>query len=214
MVGGGGTVTASSRRLAAATAAAATAAAAALTAAALLTGILTAVPAQARTDGDPALVTDEQIAASIQSLDVGDAVIPIEIDNSLVELRTEQRSGAGVAVAISADVLFDFDSAGLTDEARTELGRIGAELAGATGTVSVDGHTDDVGDPAYNLTLSQDRADAVADLLRPVVPAGVSVTALGHGSMRPIADNSLPNGTDNPDGRALNRRVTVTYQLS
>ena len=170
-------------------------------------------PAAASTRGDPSLVTAAEIAASIQTLDLDEAVIAIEVDESLVELRTEERSDDSVAVAINADVLFDFDSASLTDAARTELGRVGAELAAATGTVSVDGHTDDVGDPAYNLALSQQRADAVADLLRSSAPAGVTVTATGHGSTQPVAANASPDGSDNPDGRALNRRVTVTYAL-
>jgi outer membrane protein OmpA-like peptidoglycan-associated protein len=179
----------------------------------LLAGLVSAAPAHAQTGGDPALVTDVEIAASIQTIDLDDAVIAIEVDESLVELRTEQRSGGDVEVSISADVLFAFASAELTDAARTEIGRIGAELHGAVGAVSVDGHTDNVGDATYNLTLSQRRADAVAELLRPAVAAGVTVTAVGHGSQDPVAENSLPDGSDNPDGRALNRRVTVTYRL-
>lgn len=179
---------------------------------ALVVGLV-APPAAAATRGDPSLVTAAEIAASIQTLDLDEAVIPIEVEESLVELRTEERSSDGVAVAISADVLFDFGSASLTDAARIELGRVGAELGDATGTVSVDGHTDDVGDPAYNLALSQRRADAVAGLLRSNAPAGVTVTATGHGSAQPVAANASPDGSDNPDGRALNRRVTVTYAL-
>ena len=180
---------------------------------ALLAGLVPATPAHAQTGGDPALVTAAEIAASIQTIDVDDAVIAIEVGESLVELRTERRSGGDVEVAISADVLFAFASAELTDAARTEIGRIGAELGGAVGTVSVNGHTDDVGDAAFNLALSQQRADAVANLLRPGVPAGVAVTSVGHGSQEPVAENSLPDGSDNPEGRALNRRVAVTYQL-
>jgi outer membrane protein OmpA-like peptidoglycan-associated protein len=39
------------------------------------------------------------------------------------------------------------------------------------------------------------------------------VTATGHGSRQPVAPNAAPDGSDDPDGRALNRRVTVTYTL-
>jgi OOP family OmpA-OmpF porin len=63
------------------------------------------------------------------------------------------------------------------------------------------GHTDAVGDPAANLRLSQDRADAV---VRWLVLAGVSsdrLEAVGYGDTRPVAEN------DTDAGRAENRRV-------
>ncbi|WP_308204998.1 hypothetical protein [Frankia tisae] len=65
--------------------------------------------------------------------------------------------------------------------------------------------------PAYNAILSQRRTSAVADLLRPTAADGVLVSAKGQGSADPIAPNTLPSGSDNPAGRALNRRVTITY---
>jgi OOP family OmpA-OmpF porin len=68
----------------------------------------------------------------------------------------------------------------------------------------VEGHTDSVGDDAYNLKLSQRRADAVRKYL---VDKGVPSTPLearGFGEAQPVADNKTA------DGRAQNRRVVLT----
>ncbi len=73
--------------------------------------------------------------------------------------------------------------------------------ANPTGAVEVQGHTDNEGDPAYNLGLSQRRADAVRDYL---IAQGVDperVTAVGYGPDEPIADNSTA------PGRQANRRI-------
>ncbi|MCA2977805.1 MAG: OmpA family protein [Myxococcaceae bacterium] len=74
-------------------------------------------------------------------------------------------------------------------------------------TVRIEGHTDDQGDDAKNLTLSQARADAVRDYL---VNKGIAATRLvaeGFGEARPIADNA----TD--AGRAKNRRVEFNFAV-
>jgi outer membrane protein OmpA-like peptidoglycan-associated protein len=115
-------------------------------------------------------------------------------------------------VDLAADVLFRFDSAQLTPAAKAELADT-ADLIRqkAKGTVRVEGHTDSVGSAAYNLSLSQRRAQAVRDALerlRSGRPTPFSVK--GFGATRPIAPNKNPDGTDNPAGRAKNRRVTVT----
>ncbi len=70
-------------------------------------------------------------------------------------------------------------------------------------TVSIEGHTDDVGDAQFNLGLSQNRANAVKDFL---VSSGIDASRLsasGRGENSPIASN------DNPTGRQQNRRVEV-----
>ena len=70
--------------------------------------------------------------------------------------------------------------------------------------IRVEGHTDSQGDDAYNLELSQRRAQAVVDYL---VGKGVDrarLQAKGFGEARPLADNRTR------DGRAENRRVVFT----
>lgn len=157
-------------------------------------------------------MTETALAASVRGLRLDDAVRELDPAASVVELRTEERRGTDVIVTVNADVLFAFDSDELTDAARREGARI-AERIG-TGTVLVDGYTDSLGTPAYNLILSQRRANAVAELLRPMVAAGVRVSATGHGAADPVARNTRPDGSDDPAGRALNRRVTITYSTT
>ncbi len=108
------------------------------------------------------------------------------------------RDFAGVIRGIT----FETGNAEIRSSSRRVL-ELGAEalLRHPEIVVEVQGHTDNLGDPAANLQLSQDRADAV---VRWLVLAGVSadrLTAVGHGETRPIAEN------DTDAGRAENRRV-------
>jgi outer membrane protein OmpA-like peptidoglycan-associated protein/uncharacterized protein YidB (DUF937 family) len=71
----------------------------------------------------------------------------------------------------------------------------------ATSRIEIGGHTDNVGDPASNMALSQQRADAVRDaLVASGVPAGMLV-ARGYGDTQPRASN------DSEQGRFQNRRI-------
>ncbi len=66
------------------------------------------------------------------------------------------------------------------------------------------GHTDNTGNDAINIPLSNNRAKAVADYLVSQGVAGDRVTSTGVGSSQPIAPN------DTPAGQAQNRRVDIT----
>ncbi len=77
-------------------------------------------------------------------------------------------------------------------------------------TLEVSGHTDSKGSVAYNQKLSLERAQSVIDYLTErgvpsnrLVPRGASV-------FENVAANYKPDGTDNPEGRSLNRRVCIT----
>jgi len=67
--------------------------------------------------------------------------------------------------------------------------------------IRIEGHTDASGDDAYNLRLSQLRADAVKHYLEQAGVAAVAMEAVGYGESRPVADNGTP------EGRARNRRI-------
>lgn len=102
------------------------------------------------------------------------------------------------------NVLFAFDSAELTGEAKRLLADVATRLTGANlVAVKVVGHTDSIGSDAYNQGLSERRARSVADFL---VAQGVPADKLsteGRGESQPVADN----GSD--AGRAENRRVEL-----
>lgn len=102
-------------------------------------------------------------------------------------------------------VNFITDSAELTTESRAILDRTAASLRRSPGVrVEVGGHTDSVADDAYNLELSQRRAETVRAYLIHAGVAADRLEAKGYGETRPIA----PNDTD--AGRARNRRVELT----
>lgn len=112
-----------------------------------------------------------------------------------------------IYVALPADTLFEFDKADIRARAETNL-RTLAELIGKTqGTVQLKGYTDAKGDDAYNLGLSKRRADAVRQWLIANGVADARLNAVGFGEADPVAPNQKPDGTDDPEGRAKNRRV-------
>ncbi len=122
-----------------------------------------------------------------------------------------ERTATETRVQLAADTLFPFDAATLTPAAQANLQRT-AELVreGGAGTVTVVGYTDAKGEEAYNLDLSRRRAEAVVAWLRG--QAGLDARpyeAVGRGEAEPIAPNAKPDGSDDPDGRARNRRVVV-----
>ena len=71
--------------------------------------------------------------------------------------------------------------------------------------VIIDGHTDDTGDPEYNMTLSKMRADAVKEALVEKGIAGGRIKTEGYGATRPLYPN------DSEENRALNRRVELKF---
>jgi OmpA-OmpF porin, OOP family len=101
-------------------------------------------------------------------------------------------------------LLFDFDSAELRPESITELERLVTFMGDVPfATALVEGHTDSIGTEAYNQGLSDRRAKAVFDYLtaRGVDPARLK--SIGHGELKPIADNATA------EGRQMNRRVML-----
>lgn len=119
-----------------------------------------------------------------------------------------------VRIALAADVLFDFDRADLKPDAEPSLSKVATVVkAYPSAQVRIEGHTDGKGADAYNQKLSEQRAAAVADWL--AAKGGVpraQVTTAGLGKSKPIAHNTKPDGSDDPDGRAKNRRVEVVVR--
>jgi outer membrane protein OmpA-like peptidoglycan-associated protein len=117
-----------------------------------------------------------------------------------------------VEVTLAADVLFDFDKADIKEVAAASLKEVGDLIrANGSGEIKIVGYTDAKGDDAYNQRLSEQRATSVKTWLatREAIPSARMVTS-GGGENSPVAPNTKPDGTDDPEGRALNRRVTIT----
>ncbi len=132
------------------------------------------------------------------------------LSGEITSFRVE-RTATQTIVEIASDVLFAFDSATLSPTAPAQLSRA-ADLIrqGGPGPIAVRGYTDFVGDDAYNFGLSERRALEVAGWL--ITSGRIERTRLrpsGLGEADPVAPNAGSDGQDNPEGRALNRRVVI-----
>jgi outer membrane protein OmpA-like peptidoglycan-associated protein len=126
----------------------------------------------------------------------------------------EQQSGRSLSMNLSGDVLFDYDKAALKPEAEVALKKVAVVLSQfPESKVTVEGYTDAKGAKSVNMQLSRDRAQAVKDwLVKNGGVAAASISTKGFGEQYPIAQNKNADGTDNPLGRALNRRVSIIVE--
>jgi len=104
------------------------------------------------------------------------------------------------------DVMFGFDKAGLSDDAKAQLDEFAAVVLAVEGEayIEIQGHTDNIGSEGYNLELGYKRAEAAMRYLN--MEQGVPLfrmNVISYGEYKPIADNSTK------EGRAQNRRVTL-----
>ena len=125
-----------------------------------------------------------------------------ELAKELASLRAQQ-TDRGLVLTIG-DVLFDAGKASVGPGAQRSIDKLSEFLKTYPKRhVLIEGHSDSFGNEDFNLKLSQQRADAVRDLL---VARGISagrIRTKGYGAKFPIVDN------DTPVGRQQNRRVEV-----
>ncbi|MBB5699011.1 OmpA family protein [Sphingomonas yantingensis] len=154
--------------------------------------------------------TEKIVGAGIGAL--AGAGIGAYMDRQERELR-ERTAGTGVEVVRRGDELvldmpsgitFDFDSSTVRPEFRSTLDQVADTLRRYEQTyVDVYGHTDSVGSDAYNQTLSERRAGAVASYLTTRGVQSARLATRGFGESEPIASN------ETEEGRAQNRRVEI-----
>jgi outer membrane protein OmpA-like peptidoglycan-associated protein len=139
------------------------------------------------------------------------AAIGSDLDRQAAELRSSLNANISVTnmggyllVNMPQDLLFATDSATLSGNLTNDLRAVANSLVRyPNSTIEVIGHTDNVGEAAYNQDLSQRRAFAVANVLRSSgVPAG-RIATIGRGEDAPVATNQTAAG------RAMNRRVEI-----
>lgn len=127
---------------------------------------------------------------------------------SLVTKSEVEVAGDEVLVELPSDVLFATAKHTLSAKAQKVVDEAGAKIAAAaaeTGEITVTGHTDDVGTDADNQALSERRAAAVADRLRPILGSGFTIRTVGKGE----TDPKVTGVSD--EERALNRRVEIEF---
>lgn len=137
---------------------------------------------------------------------------PNAIQAKIEDLRVRETE-TEIRLELAADVLFAFDSAEVRPEAGAALGRALELVRGkARGAVRIEGHTDAKGTKSYNDALSLRRARSVESWMRKNGLKGVPFETRGFGAAKPIAPNVKPDGSDDADGRALNRRVEIVMR--
>lgn len=126
-----------------------------------------------------------------------------EIDQSVPGAQVE-RVGEGIQVTFDSGLLFDFDSDRIRPDAAANLNELANSFVKYPNSdLLIVGHTDSRGDDAYNMNLSQRRANAAsAYLVSRGVPAN-RIRTSGRGEMEPVASN------DTEAGMQQNRRVEI-----
>lgn len=108
-----------------------------------------------------------------------------------------------------SNILYDYDKASLRPEAAASLEKLTTLMKDNPSLdVKIFSYTDSKGTDAYNMNLSQQRAESVVNYL---VRNGIDrsrLSAQGMGEKNPVAPNTDAKGKDNPDGRQQNRRTT------
>ncbi|MCG6964112.1 MAG: OmpA family protein [Acidobacteria bacterium] len=145
----------------------------------------------------------EQLEQSMTDLRSEKERLSSRLQGALSKVAETQKSARGLIVNLP-DILFDVNQATLKPEAQLALAKLaGILLIMPELNLRVEGHTDATGSDAYNLSLSQQRAEAVRQLLQEQGVAGDRITTVGYGKSRPIADNATA------EGRRKNRRVEI-----
>lgn len=128
-----------------------------------------------------------------------------ELEQQVPEAKVETvNNGEAIRVTFDSGILFGVDSSTLSANARNALTRFAQNMNANPDTdIKIVGHTDSTGRHAYNMTLSEKRAQSVVNFLRSQNVAATRMISLGMGPDQPVAENSTAAG------RAQNRRVEV-----
>lgn len=105
---------------------------------------------------------------------------------------------------------FEFDEDDMNPRTRRQLEIVSMILLADPGKkITLSGHTDSLGTPDYNNSLSSRRAAVVKDFLSTKGVAKSQIITLGKGASQPRRPNLTQAGEDNPDGRRANRRTEI-----
>jgi outer membrane protein OmpA-like peptidoglycan-associated protein len=137
----------------------------------------------------------------------------LDLEKARQEFQT-QESGRSLSMNLSGDLLFDYDKADLKPAAEGALKKVAVVLSQfPEKKVTIEGYTDAKGAHSANMQLARARAQAVKDwLVKSGNVSAANISVKGFGEQYPVAANTNPDGTDNPIGRALNRRVSIVVE--
>ena len=147
--------------------------------------------------------TNEQLAAEKKAREEAEKHLKESMD-ALAKMATIKQDTRGTVITLSGSVLFASNKSDLLPAAMAALDNVVTAIkSDPSRNVTINGYTDSQGAKAYNMDLSQKRADSVRNYF---VQHGIDqgmVKAVGYGPDSPIADNGTA------EGRANNRRVEI-----
>lgn len=127
-----------------------------------------------------------------------------QVEDAKVE-RTEE----GIQIVFDSAILFDVNKADLKPETKDSLTKFSDILKKYPDTnLVIEGHTDSSGSDEYNMNLSKQRAQSVANFLSGLGVSSSRFTIVGYGESKPVASN------DTTEGKQLNRRVEISISAN
>jgi peptidoglycan-associated lipoprotein len=143
------------------------------------------------------------IGKSVPVESLKELVTNVTLDTILVLDRLEKNK-----IFVLKNIYFEYDKADIRADAAKELDKL-VDLLNDNPEIKIEmgSHTDSVASEVYNIELSQRRAESTVSYLIRKGIATERLVAKGYGESKPIARNTNPDGTDNPEGRQRNRRT-------
>lgn len=158
-------------------------------------------------------VIDNQLV--LQDAEIVDGeLVAIQPENitDLTDTEVSETLNSGKSIILN-DLYFIYDKDRLIEDSKPELTKLIKYMKDNPDVkIVLEGHTDFKGEEDYNQNLSEKRSLRVKNKL---IAAGISssrISTVGYGELKPIANNTNPDGSDNPEGRQKNRRVEVKIQ--
>jgi outer membrane protein OmpA-like peptidoglycan-associated protein len=128
------------------------------------------------------------------------AIIGNHMDKQAAELKADlkgarvERVGEGIKITFDSGLMFDFDSYSLTTGTKENLTDLAKTLNKYPDTnILIEGHTDKTGADAYNMSLSENRSEAVEDYLELRKVTSGRITTKGYGEEQLISENDQEN---------------------
>ena len=140
-----------------------------------------------------------------------------DLKGEVVDLKAAgadiKETATEIKISLQGEILFDFDKSNLRPAAESTLAQV-AKMIGSysKAQVLIEGYTDSKGSDSYNAKLSDRRAVSVKNWFAQHGVAANSMQTHGWGMAKPVAPNTHPDGSDDPDGRQKNRRVEITIK--
>ncbi|MEO8878390.1 MAG: OmpA family protein, partial [Polyangiaceae bacterium] len=152
--------------------------------------------------------TNEQLAAERQAREEAEKHAKDAMD-ALAKMASIKQDTRGTVITLNGSVLFASNKSDLLPAAMLALDNVVTAIkSDPSRNITINGYTDSQGARAYNIELSQKRADSVRNYFVSHGIAPETVKAVGEGPDNPIADNN------NAEGRANNRRVEIILSPS